>query len=68
MDSGLVISGNLVTVNSGLANANGIEEQTDMFRPVFGVGHLRNMVQHSLDEYNKSFPRIKLSLYKVCVI
>lgn len=67
LDSGLVIAGNMVATSNGTSNSVDLEDWTDLYRPSYNVGQLRTMLEHSIEEYNKTFPRIRLALYRVSI-
>ena len=49
------------------ANSNMSEEdlKTDLYKPQYNISGLRRLVDHGVEEYNKTQPRIKLALYRV---
>lgn len=63
-DSGLVTTGNLFETAS---NAKISEEdlKTDFYKAEYNLNHVRALLEHGVEEYNKSQPRIKLALYRV---
>nr|XP_006816782.1 PREDICTED: dynein heavy chain 17, axonemal-like [Saccoglossus kowalevskii] len=58
-DSGIVMAGRPSTGNSVAE-----DDKTDQYRPVWVESKLRYLVEHALEEYNKTHPRIKLALYR----
>jgi hypothetical protein len=62
-DSGLVTAGNVQTNQSN----NVTEEKTDLFKPVYSVSDVKALMEHGVEEYNKTHPRIKLALYRVSI-
>ena len=65
-DSGLVTAGHSHANN----NSNEADEdtKTDLFQACYEVERMRNMVNHGIEEYNKTHPRIHLPLYQVSII
>ena len=63
-DSGYVTAGNLI---QSVSNTSLSEEdlKTDLYRPQRNNVMIRNLVEHAVDEYNKSQPRIQLAMYRV---
>ena len=59
-DSGLVTAGNVLTHSS-----NATEEKTDLYKPVYSTSDVKALMEHGVEEYNKTHPRIKLALYRV---
>ena len=41
------------------------EVKTDLYRPTYEVAKVKALMEHGVEEYNKSQPRIKLALYRV---
>lgn len=63
-DSGLVVAGHLLS-NNNKADISEEEAKTDLYHSTYNVSELRRLVDHGVEEYNKTHPRIKLDLYKV---
>lgn len=61
-DSGLVTAGNFMGNNNNLSEE---ECLTDLYKASFGVTKTKALLEHGVEEYNKSYPRIKLALYRV---
>ena len=59
----MVTAGNVV---GNLKNVDPNEVRTDMMRPVYDIVKLRTLLERGVEEYNKTHPRIKLALYRVC--
>ena len=39
--------------------------KTDLYKAEYNVNHVKCLLEHGVEEYNKSQPRIKLALYRV---
>ena len=60
-DSGIVTVAN----DAGNSQKNTSEVQTNLVKPIHDVAKVRSLVERAVEEYNKTHPRIKLSLYRV---
>ena len=60
-DSGMVTAGNVLG-NQGNGSR---EEKTDLYKRVYNVAEVKTLMEHGVEEYNKTHPRIKLALYRV---
>ena len=64
-DSGIVTAGNIL---GNQKNVDPNEIQTNMMKPVHDVVKVRSLVERAVEEYNKTHPRIKLTLYRVGIV
>ena len=60
-DSGMVTAGNLL----GNQGNRSMDDNTDLYNPVYNVPDVKVLLEHGVEEYNKTHPRIKLALYRV---
>ena len=60
-DNGCVTTGNAPGSRSISEEAGDV----DMYQPVYDVAKLKSLVEHGVEEYNKTHPRIKLAPYRV---
>ena len=65
-DSGLVTAGN--QLGNGTGHFSDEELKTDLFRPMYDIQHVRHLLMHGVEEYNKTHPHIKLALYRVRMV
>jgi len=62
-DSGIVTAGMIDTRHSTKVSEE--DARTDLFKPVYNLAEVKELMNKGVEEYNKIHPRIKLSLYKV---
>ncbi len=56
---------NLVELDTGVVSTESTTGESAAVEPAPSVARVRELVQRSLDEYNKTHPRISLALYRV---
>ena len=64
LDSGYVTAG-ILHQSSSNTKLSDEELKTDLFRAQYRADSVKQLLEHAVDEYNKSQPRIKLALYRV---
>ncbi|KAK2150977.1 hypothetical protein LSH36_380g01074 [Paralvinella palmiformis] len=62
-DSGMVTAGNLL----GSQGNRSMDDNSDLYNPVYNVPDVKVLLEHGVEEYNKTHPRIKLALYRTVI-
>ena len=65
-DSGYVAAGNTQS-SSGNTKLSEEDLKTDLYKPYFNIPLVKQLLNHAVEEYNKSQPRIRRALYRSVV-
>lgn len=63
LDSGAIMAGAEPPSHSGMSSGSQATLRSDGYKPVWDIASIRALLDKAVDEYNKVYPRIKLSLY-----
>ena len=67
LDSGYVTAG-VLTQGATNTKLSDDDLKTDLYRPQYDAAHVKQLMEHAVEEYNKSQPRIKVALYRVSTL